>query len=215
VEIWGRGVDQDLYNPENKLSPRAKQIRKAIAPNDEDVIGFVGRLAAEKQVHRMAELFELTNVKFLVVGDGPERQKLEQLFAGRVVFTGALSGLELANHYAAMDIFVHFGTEETFGQTIQEAKASGVAVVAPNCGGPRELIENGVTGLLVDPTIPRGYLEAAQKLLDSTLRERISQNAAQSVREKSWSKNNSQLLSHYRDAMSKVFSRRAAEFELA
>jgi len=215
VEIWGRGVDQDLYNPENKLSPRAKQIRKAIAPNDEVVIGFVGRLAAEKQVHRMAELFELTNVKFLVVGDGPERQKLEQLFAGRVVFTGALSGFELANHYAAMDIFVHFGTEETFGQTIQEAKASGVAVLAPNCGGPRELIENGVTGLLVDPIIPRGYLEAAQTLLDSTLRERISQNAAQSVREKSWAKNNSQLLSHYRDAMSKVFSRRAAEFELA
>lgn len=215
VKIWGRGVDQDLFNPENKLSARAKQIRTDIAPNGELVIGFVGRLAAEKQVHRMVELFGLSGVKFLVVGDGPERQKLEQLFAGRVLFTGSLGGLELANHYAAMDIFVHFGTEETFGQTIQEAKSSGVAVVAPDCGGPRELIEDGVTGLLVNPNTPDGYLQAVTQLLDRGRRETIADQAAESVREKSWSKNNAQLLSHYRDAMSKVHARRAAEFELA
>lgn len=215
VKIWGRGVDQDLFNPENKLRARAKQIRTDIAPNGELVIGFVGRLAAEKQVHRMAELFGLSGVKFLVVGDGPERQKLEQLFAGRVLFTGSLGGLELANHYAAMDIFVHFGTEETFGQTIQEAKSSGVAVVAPDCGGPRELIEDGVTGLLVNPNTPDGYLQAVTQLLDRGRRETIADQAAESVREKSWSKNNAQLLSHYRDAMSKVHARRAAELELA
>lgn len=215
VKIWGRGVDQDLFNPENKLSARAKQIRTDIAPNGEVVIGFVGRLAAEKQVHRMVELFGLSGVKFLVVGDGPERQKLEQLFAGRVLFTGSLGGLELANHYAAMDIFVHFGTEETFGQTIQEAKSSGVAVVAPDCGGPRELIVDGVTGLLVNPNTPDGYLQAVTQLLDRGRRETIADQAAESVREKSWSKNNAQLLSHYRDAMSKVHARRAAEFELA
>lgn len=215
VKIWGRGVDQDLFNPDNKLSARAKQIRTDIAPNGELVIGFVGRLAAEKQVHKMVELFGLSGVKFLVVGDGPERQKLEQLFAGRVLFTGSLGGLELANHYAAMDIFVHFGTEETFGQTIQEAKSSGVAVVAPDCGGPRELIEDGVTGLLVNPSTPDGYLQAVTQLLDRGRRETIADQAAESVREKSWSKNNAQLLNHYRDAMSKVHARRAAEFELA
>lgn len=215
VKIWGRGVDQDLFNPDNKLSARAKQIRTDIAPNGELVIGFVGRLAAEKQVHKMVELFGLSGVKFLVVGDGPERQKLEQLFAGRVLFTGSLGGLELANHYAAMDIFVHFGTEETFGQTIQEAKSSGVAVVAPDCGGPRELIEDGVTGLLVNPSTPDGYLQAVTQLLDRGRRETIADQAAESVREKSWSKNNAQLLNHYRDAIAKVHSRRAAEFELA
>jgi phosphatidylinositol alpha 1,6-mannosyltransferase len=215
VKIWGRGVDQDLYNPSNRTSPRAAQLRSSIAPNGETIIGFVGRLAAEKQVHRMLELLDLPGVRFVVVGDGPERQNLEQLLGGRVIFTGSLTGMELAYHYAAMDIFVHFGTEETFGQTIQEAKASGVAVVAPNCGGPKELIENGVTGLLVDPNEKLGYRSAVSRLLDPAARIAMAQSAARSVSDKSWAKNNALLLDYYREAMSDVHARRAAEFELA
>lgn len=123
--------------------------------------------------------------------------------------------MELAHHYAAMDVFVHFGTEETFGQTIQEAKASGVAVVAPNCGGPTELIENGITGLLVDPGERLGYRSAVSRLLDPAVRLAMAESAASSVSDKSWAKNNALLLDYYREAMSDVHARRAAEFELA
>jgi len=94
---------------------------------------------------------EIPGVRTVIVGDGPDRRELEARFRGTgTIFTGALSGEELANSYGAMDLFVHCGTEETFGQTIQEAHASGLPVIAPNAGGPRHLISEGRTGFLVD-----------------------------------------------------------------
>lgn len=153
----------------------------------------------------MLELLDIPNAKFLIVGDGPEREKLEQLFVGKPVkFTGALTGLELAYHYAAMDIFVHFGTEETFGQTIQEAQAAGLAVVAPDCGGPRYLIDHGHTGLLVDPQQSKGYLKAVLSLLDTERRNQIIANSLASVANKSWSANNAKLMDYYRQAITAV-----------
>jgi phosphatidylinositol alpha 1,6-mannosyltransferase len=216
VAIWGRGVDHDLFNPSNKLDERVQQIREAISRPGELVIGFVGRLAAEKQVGRMMELLDLPNTSFLIVGDGPERANLEKQFEDkRVTFVGAKSGLELAHHYAALDVFVHFGTEETFGQTIQEAQAAGVPVIAPNRGGPRNLIQHDVTGLLVDPDEPRGYRKAVIQLLDSEKRRYLAEQALVGVSQKSWANNNATLLGYYRQAIAMVHARRAAEFELA
>jgi phosphatidylinositol alpha 1,6-mannosyltransferase len=215
VEIWGRGVDLDLFNPKNKLEPVVINLRKKLLGEKHLLAGFVGRLAQEKQVHRMQELLEISNMSFVVVGDGPERARLEQLFGKRVTFTGALTGIELAQHYAAMDIFVHFGTEETFGQTIQEAQAAGVAVVAPDRGGPRNLISHGMTGILVDPEETDGYLKAVLALQNSDRRQQLVANALAGVADRSWSKNNAELLDYYRAAATEVFTRRAGEFELA
>jgi len=114
VAVWGRGVDLDLYHPNRKFDEQVKNLKAQYAPNGETVIGYVGRIAAEKQVHRYAELFDIPNTRFVIVGDGPERARLEQEFAGKpVTFAGKLSGIDLANAYAAFDAFVHFGTEET------------------------------------------------------------------------------------------------------
>jgi phosphatidylinositol alpha 1,6-mannosyltransferase len=163
VGVWGRGVDLDLFNPAHKQSQEVSELRKKIAPDGERIIGFVGRLAAEKQVHRMTELFSLPNTKFVIVGDGPERSRLESQFKGQgVYFAGRQTALNLAYHYSALDIFVHFGTEETFGQTIQEAQASGLPVVAPGVGGPKFLIEDGVSGFLANPEGQGGYQREKQ-----------------------------------------------------
>ena len=206
VEVWGRGVDLDLFNPEHNTADEVKQLRQKIAPNGEQIIGFVGRLAAEKQVHRMSELLGLPNTKFVIVGDGPERARLEAQFAGHgVYFAGRQSALELAYHYAALDIFVHFGTEETFGQTIQEAQATALPVIAPNVGGPKFLIEDGVSGLLANPEGQGGYLKLVKQLVDDPkLRSTLSENARRAVISKSWENNNAKLIGFYQQAMDAV-----------
>ena len=217
VRVWGRGVDLDLFNPNHALDPRSVEFRKRHAPNGEKLVGFVGRLAAEKQVGRMAELFGTAGVRFVVVGDGPEREKLEESFQGQAVsFTGALTGLELARAYAALDVFVHFGTEETFGQTIQEAQASAVAVIAPNVGGPSQLIDSGKNGILVDPGIPGAYRMALEELLgDSRKLTEISKLAVESVQGRSWSSNNAKLLGYYQEASLRSRASRVEQIELA
>ena len=199
IAVWGRGVDTKQFYPQRRTSAAVHQIRDRVAPNHELVIGFVGRIAPEKQVARFSELFGLKNAVFLIVGDGPERAHLQEEFAKYpVTFTGALHGDDLANAYAAMDVFVHCGEEETFGQTIQEALASGIPVVAPAAGGPLALINSGENGFLVDPREPDAYRKAVKKILKhADVRRDMRVNARASVAGKSWSANNAKLFKHY------------------
>ena len=217
AKVWGRGVDLDLFTPRNRDDVETQVIRSRIASGKKHVVGFVGRLAAEKQVHRMAELFDIPNTAFVVVGDGPERSRLQEQFAGFPVrFTGALLGLELARTYAAMDVFVHFGTEETFGQTIQEAQASGLPVVAPASGGPLHLIEHEVTGLLANPKSHGEYKKLVSRLLSHEgERRRISEDAVRGVAGRSWAANNAKLLQYYQEALAATRAVRVEQIELA
>jgi len=97
---------------------------------------------------------------------------------------------------------VHFGTEETFGQTIQEAQASQLPVIAPARGGPIHLIQDGVTGFLVDPDELRPYRARVAELLeDENLRRRIAKQARESVIGRTWERNNDRLLEHYQNAI--------------
>ncbi len=206
VELWGRGVDAELFHPERRTSASVRELRERFAPGGERIIGYVGRLAPEKQVARLMEVCGIPNTRVVIVGDGPDRLELEDRFAGYpVTFTGRLSGEELANAYAAMDVFVHCGTEETFGQTIQEAHASGLPVIAPGKGGQRHLIREGVDGYLVDHTRWGAFREKAWTLTqDDHLRHEMSQNARRAVAGKTWEKNNETLLRYYERALSMV-----------
>ena len=211
VDVWGRGIDLNAYRPDRKQTLEVQALRAKYVRPGNLLVGFVGRLAAEKQVSRMAELFGVQGVEFLIVGDGPERAALEEKFAGRpVTFTGRLEGEALANAYSTLDVFVHFGTEETFGQTIQEAQASELPVIAPARGGPVHLIQHGITGLLVNPDEVRPYRESLMLLLgDPKLRKRIARQARESVMERTWARNNDKLLEHYRVAISDQKAKKA------
>lgn len=139
LKRWGRGVDVELFHPDKRTRPRdAKRLR----------VGYVGRLAAEKSVHRLAGLDAVPNVELVIVGDGPERATLEQAMPN-ATFLGARYGEELARELANFDVFVHTGEFETFCQTIQEAHASGVPTIAPRAGGPIDLV-SPETGVLLD-----------------------------------------------------------------
>jgi phosphatidylinositol alpha 1,6-mannosyltransferase len=191
VHRWGRGVDVTGYVP----SARDQALRTRWPPSGRSVVGFVGRLAPEKHVERLAVLADRDDLQLVIVGDGVDRTKLEKLMPS-AIFTGALYGSELAAAYASMDVFVHTGEHETFCQTVQEAKASGVPVIAPNAGGPRDLIVPMQTGMLLDVKDFEARLPGAVDHLIAE-RQRYSLAARRSVLNRTWPAVCEQLLGHY------------------
>ena len=192
---WGRGVDADLFAPHR----RDEGVRARLAGGDL-VIGYVGRLAPEKQVEDLRVLCDLPGARVVIVGDGPSRSALERAMPS-AVFTGHLAGEDLARTLAAFDVFVHPGESETFGQTIQEALASGVPVVATGTGGPVDLVRSSVDGWLYRPG-DLGDLRARVVDLagDAGKRRAFAVAARESVRSRSWAARVGELLGHYRDA---------------
>ncbi|MEV8254549.1 glycosyltransferase family 1 protein [Rhodoglobus sp. NPDC076762] len=203
LERWGRGVDLAMYHPAKKLSPATARLRKRLAPRCEVVVGYVGRIAPEKQVERLRALRGLTGVRVAIVGDGSSVPLVKKELAGiPVTWLGKLGGEELATAYAAFDVFAHTGTEETFGQTLQEAHAAGLPVVAPRAGGPIDLITHGTNGFLFEPDNEdelRAYIEAL--CLDPALRARMGEAGRRTVLNKSWSGICAELVAHYNDAI--------------
>lgn len=104
----------------------------------------------------------------VVVGSGPELETLQSSardlgVAQAVHFTGFVPDVELPAYYAASDLYVHTGKNESFGLSVLEASASGLPVIAVNEGGPREIVADEQTGLLVDP-VPEAVAAAAMRL---------------------------------------------------
>jgi glycosyltransferase involved in cell wall biosynthesis len=137
-----RGVDTTLFAPTRRDR------------TDSDVvIGFVGRLMPEKNVALLARVEAalreagLNNVRFQITGMGSERPWLENNL-GRAVFTGVLTGVDLARAYANLDIFAFPSKTDTFGNVVQEALASGVPAVVTDAGGPRFIVRHGETGFV-------------------------------------------------------------------
>jgi phosphatidylinositol alpha 1,6-mannosyltransferase len=201
VALWARGVDAERFHPARRNSPPVRELRAALAGPGEVLVGYVGRLAPEKRVERLAVLADLPGVRTAVVGDGPSAPHVARRLPGARML-GRLDGDALAEAFAALDVFVHTGTEETFGQTLQEAMASGVPVVAPASGGPLDLVQPGVTGLLYDPEDDAGLRAAVTRLAaDAALRQQLGTAARRSVEPRSWTTLGEELVRYYRHAM--------------
>jgi phosphatidylinositol alpha 1,6-mannosyltransferase len=206
VKMWRRGVDTARFSPEK----RDDGWRAAVAPGGQRIIGYVGRLAVEKQVEDLAALAGIPNAKLVVVGDGPQRAVLEDALPD-AVFTGFLGGEELARAVASFDLFVHPGEFETFCQTIQEAMASGVPVVATGRGGPLDLVENSRTGWLYEPGDLSGLRGHVLDLMgDDAKRRAFAAAAHASVQDRTWPALCQELVRHYGDAMAAAPARTAA-----
>jgi phosphatidylinositol alpha 1,6-mannosyltransferase len=199
VARWGRGVDLVRYHPNKRRTPAAAALRERLSPDGETVVGYVGRIAPEKQVERLRALRGFGGVSLAIVGDGPSRDAVARELRGiPVTWLGRLGGEDLAAAYAAFDVFAHTGSEETFGQTVQEAHASGLPVVAPRAGGPIDLVEHGVDGLLFRPSDDRALRAAVSMLVrDGALRRRMGEAGRRAVLGRSWDVVCGELTRHY------------------
>ncbi|MGQ0574066.1 MAG: glycosyltransferase family 4 protein [Pseudonocardia sp.] len=207
VHQWARGVDTRRFTP----SKRDAGLRARLAPNGEILVGYVGRLAPEKQVERLAALAGLPGTRLVVVGAGPSEARLRAELPG-AAFLGFRGGDDLARVYASLDVFVHTGPSETFCQAVQEALASGLPVVAPDAGGPRDLVLPGRTGFLVpprpdDPDGPAARAAddalraAVATLRDADVRARFGAAARRSVLRRTWTTVCDELLAHYAEVV--------------
>jgi phosphatidylinositol alpha 1,6-mannosyltransferase len=193
VWLWARGVDTIRFDP----AKRSERLRAELAPGGEMLAGYVGRLAPEKRVDLLGQVAALRGVRLVIVGSGPAEAALRRAIPD-AVFLGQREGEELASIYASLDVFVHSGPHETFGQTLQEAAASGLPVVAPAAGGPLDLVSHGSTGFLVPPCDP-GALAGAVACLAAgpALRAEQGRAARQRVLGRSWPALVDELIGHY------------------
>jgi phosphatidylinositol alpha 1,6-mannosyltransferase len=197
VRVWGRGVDTELFDP----ARRSERLRRELAPGGEVLVGYVGRLAAEKRVDLLWQVAALPGTRLVIVGDGPAGAALRRALPG-AAFLGPRYGTDLAVIYASLDVFVHSGAHETFGQTLQEAAASGLPVVAPAAGGPLDIVSEGNTGFLVRPGEPGPLAEAVSRLVhDPAMRAAMGRAARQKVAGRTWPVLGDELIGHYAEIL--------------
>ena len=198
VGLWARGVDSVRFDPRK----RDEQLRQSWAPNAEKIIGYMGRLASEKRAEDLRCVADIPGTRLVVVGGGPLREELQAMLPD-AIFTGPLKGEELPRALASMDLFVHPGELETFGQAIQEALASGLPVIAPRKGGPIDLIEPSHTGWLYPPgDLATLRAHAVDLIGDDAKRAAFSQQARASVEGRTWAHICAELVDHYLEAIS-------------
>lgn len=203
VKHWGRGVDHGNFNP----GLRSKALRRSWGLRTGDIaIGYVGRLAPEKQVERLMVLngieeFFDKRVQLVVIGEGPSRQRLSHTLP-RAIFTGHLSGRLLGEAMASLDLLVTTGENETFCQVIQEGMAASLPVIAPNVGGPMDLVEHGVTGLLYPPGDPSSLRKSVLTLVaEDRLAVSMGQQGMSRVAGRDWGGVCDELFAHYEQAI--------------
>ena len=144
--VWSRGVDTALFNPDGPREPRGSG----------PVFLHVGRIAVEKQVDEFLKL-DLPGEKW-VVGDGPERARLQAAYPQARWF-GALQGEALARVFRSADVKVFTSVTDTFGLVLIEAMASGTPVAAFPVAGPIDVVGTSAGGVL-DADLRRACLAA-------------------------------------------------------
>ncbi|MDT4938045.1 MAG: phosphatidylinositol alpha 1,6-mannosyltransferase [Pseudonocardiales bacterium] len=192
VAMWGRGVDREQFHPRR----RDEQWHAGTGCGDL-VVGYVGRLAAEKRVELLEPVDRLHGVQLVVVGDGPRRRSLERTLPA-AHFTGQLTGAELGRVMASFDVLVNPGADETFCQVVQEALCAGVPVIAAASGGPLDLVRHGENGWLWagdDPGVLAAQVAAVRD--DPGELVEVRSRARASVSFRTWSRVTDQLLQHY------------------
>jgi len=188
LKILPRGLDTTLFSPEHR-DPAFWQ--KFGEHNGAVHLLYVGRISKEKDLDVLAQAYrqlrdEGLPIQLYLVGDGPYLQALHEAMP-EAIFTGYLRGKELAAAYASADVFVFPSTTDTFGNVVIEAQASGVPVIVSDTGGPKELVEANVNGVVTKSHDVEDLVRAIRDLVnDKRKRDQMSRQARQAVIDRSW-----------------------------
>lgn len=188
LRIFSRGVDTRLFSP----TRRCDQQRQTWGCGQDTVaVLYVGRIAAEKNIDLAFAAFSAikqsgVECRFILVGDGPERDRLCRQHPD-YVFTGAHVGQALATDYASADLFLFPSVTETFGNVVPEAMASALAVVAFDYAAARQHIDSGRNGVTVPTGDNDAFVAAAVTLAQDRARlRRLGQAARVSAEAMGW-----------------------------
>ena len=160
IYIIPTGIDIEPFNSNNFSKEDRDNLKEKLGiKKDEKVILFLGRIGEEKSIdvimENMPTIFKtIKNAKFLIVGDGPSKEPLEEQakslnISDKVIFTGKVPWNEVPKYYNLGDVFVNASLTETQGLTFIEAMAAGIPIVAKYAPNLTEFITNNKNGILV------------------------------------------------------------------
>ena len=201
--VWSRGVDHDRFSPARRDLAWRRELGIA---DDEVAIGFLGRLVKEKGLDVFAEVIaELrqrgVRHRVLVIGEGPAQEWFRDQVPD-AAFAGFQTGNDLGRAVASMDVFFNPSVTETFGNVTLEAMAAGVPVVAARASGAVGLVEDTITGLLVEPGNIHGYADAIEALIHGAdTRRQMGRTGCQIAAGYQWTTINQTVLDAYLSVM--------------
>ncbi|HVS51165.1 MAG TPA: glycosyltransferase family 1 protein [Opitutaceae bacterium] len=188
LALLSRGIDTWQFHP----ARRSPELRASWGAGPDDIVVLhVGRMAPEKNYPLLlrahaAMRHARPGCRFVFVGDGPLRPRLQREIPGPV-FTGFIPPGELARHYASADVYIHASLTETFGNVLTEAMASGLAVAGFDYAAARQFVRHGINGLTVPCERPEALIDAAVLLVvDDFLRAQLRTAARPTVEAQSW-----------------------------
>ncbi len=206
IGIWSRGVDCELFQPSNS----AQELRSKFQIKEKNILTYVGRLAPEKDLDVLMEIANKVpsqikkNVHWLVVGDGPMKEKLQQIAPENMTFTGYIKGKELADIYAGTTVFVFPSTTETFGNVVLESLACGTPVICAKSGGVQEIVKDQKNGILCEAKDVQSFINAITNLLqDNRKLKWMGLEARNDALKRSWDKVFDDLLNQYEQVLQK------------
>lgn len=220
VRIWPRGVDTELFASKHR-SEALRETWLGSSPVKKTILMYAGRISWEKNLRLLTAAYrqmDHAHCHLVIVGDGPALSEMKQELGDLpVTFTGYLRGIELARAYASADVFAFPSRTETFGQVVLEAMASGMAVVALQAEGVRDIVEHERTGFLLDTVnlAEQKQVQAFANLLtrlieQRALRQRMGQSALQVAGTRTWNEAMKCLVRGYEEVVEQTRSPIAA-----
>ncbi len=211
VHIIPSGINIDHFGHE---AGKRELIRNKYNIKENEILLITAsRIAKEKNIDFLIRAFKIIrekkkNVKLMIIGDGGVREELEQMakemdLGENIIFTGFLSGDDMASYYQSGDIFIFASLTETQGLVAVEAMAAGLPVVAVRASGIEDMVKNGQDGILTD-NIEDNFAENAIKLIeDAELRKKMSANAKINSQEFAISPWINKIVTLYKDLIEK------------